>query len=54
MYSVKNETYTERTVQTNDVSKFVKESLLYLSSFGLEIPLMSLKVLTVSATDQPE
>ena len=47
---VEGETYPKRTVPTNDVPKSLKEPPLCSSSFlGLKIPLVSLKVFTLSA-----
>ena len=51
---MKNETHAKRTVQTDNVSEVLEEPLLHLSSSGLEIPLVSLRVFTVSAIDPRE
>ena len=51
---MKNETHTKRTVQTDNVSEALEKPLLHLSSSGLEIPLVSLRVFTVNAIDPRE
>lgn len=48
---VNSRTYPQRTVPMNDIPKFLQEPLLCSSSFfGLEIPLVSLKVPKFSGT----
>ena len=54
MYSMKTGTHAKRTVQTDNVSEVLEKPLLHLSSSGLEIPLVSLKVFTVSGIDSRE
>ena len=48
---IKGKTHTKRTVPTNDIPKVLEELPCYSSGFfGLNIPLVSLKVFTLSAT----
>jgi len=52
---MQGETYPKRAVPANDVPEFLKEPLLCSSSFfDQEVPLVSLRVVTLSTIDLQE